>query len=265
VKIFRDVLQKLRGGRAVGDPDRTSRPLAMPAHQAELTLPIGAFSGPGLYLLPASGPPIDLTQEKVTAFAEKVWNDPGGIPPAVKDAADFQRCDICPLVGQGGICDALRPSLPFLAAVDRYKSFDKITAVYRAPDQDILYVCHTTMQRALRYVAILSLLYYCQNGRQYWPYFRGIVPLAEAKDIAIRLYLNIYWVHQAQPEAIREVIERFDREILLTTRNQVKRMSLICRNDAFLNAFVSTQSTIACLALDMPKTVSEAFQAFDRL
>jgi hypothetical protein len=224
----------------------------------------GLLSQPGLYLFFEEGTSIVLTEERIQSLAQAMWEDPNGIPREARAAADFQRCDICPLKGRGGICDALRPSIPFLKEIDRYASFDRVVAVYREHTQDVLHVSATSMQTALEYVSMLSLMYFCQNGRRYWKYFRGITPLTEFQETAIRLYLNIYWLHRGDAEAVNRVIDAFHREILETTRNQIKRMTLICRNDAFLNAFVRTQSATQLLALDMPKRMERAFQAFSQ-
>ncbi len=116
------------------------------------------------------------------------------IPPDIKEADEFQRCSICPERRQTGLCGALRPVLPFLEHVDKYASFDKVTAVYRVKGQEVLNVAATTMQIALSYVVLLTLMYYCLNGREYWRYYFGVVPLAGAETVVARVYLNIYWL-----------------------------------------------------------------------
>ncbi len=96
-----------------------------------------------------------------------------------------------------------------------------------------------------------GLLYYCLNFREYWRYYFGVVPLSSAETVAARIYLNIYWLHKGNKEEIDKVISQFQEELMLTTTNRVKRLSLICKNDAFINAFVNAQMTTEFLSMDI--------------
>jgi len=49
------------------------------------------------------------------------------------------------------------------------------------------------MQEALQFVAIFSLMYYCEVGKQYWKFFLGIHPLMDPEEMITRIHLNIYW------------------------------------------------------------------------
>jgi len=159
------------------------------------------------------------------------------------------------------MCDAIRPTIPFLSIVDKYVSFDEVTAVFVGED-GILRVSYTTMQEALKYVSILSLMNFCKKGKTYWRYFYGINPLMNPKEIAGRLYLNLYFANNGDKERIKEIITRFNEEIMVTSKNQVMRMNLVCKNDAFMNSFVNTQLLTMLLSMDMDKRLEASINEF---
>jgi len=137
-------------------------------------------------------------------------------------------------------CDALRPTLPLLTIIDKYKSFDKVTAIYKGDDIGLCHISYTTMQRALRYVSNLSLMEYCELGKKFQKYYHGIIPIAGTEDIVSRIYLNIYYIHRGNEEAVDEAILELKKDMTIATKNQLKRLNLICKNDAFLNAYILT-------------------------
>lgn len=216
---------------------------------------------PGLHLFAAGGVHLALTEDRIRAFTTKFWHDPDLLPTAVREAAELRRCPMCPLAGQGGLCDALRPALTFLDEVNRFASYDSVTAIYRSPETDMLRIATpVSVQHALRDVAFLSLISYCQNGQQkFGRYFRGIAPLLETVEIANRLYLNIFWIHHGDRDAVNQAVEVFAREILIATRNQNARMHLLCTNDAFLNAFVAAQVAIELLTINVEDRLRKSF------
>ncbi len=221
------------------------------------------FTRKGLYLIFPDSSRLDLTKENIEAVVEKFWNDPAKISPQIKQAAEFQRCHFCPLKRQEDMCDAIRPTMPFLDVVDKYLSFDGVIAVFKG-DRDVLYVSSTTMQEALKYVSALSLMYYCRKGRTHWRYYYGINPLMRPKEIAARLYLNIYFLHNGDKEKVREEITALQEEVMVTSKNQVARMNLVCSKDAFMNAFVNTQISTEFLSMDMDKILEKSFEDFAR-
>jgi hypothetical protein len=223
-----------------------------------VSLRLDDYEQEGLYIILEDSSPLALTRDNIEQTAKKFWEDPGKIDSRVKAAAEFQRCDFCPLRKTGGLCDAIRPTFPFLEALDKYLSYDKVTAVYKE-DKGGLCVHRTTMQKALRYLSTLSLVYYCQVTRKYWKHFWGIMPLMEAQEIAARLYLNFLYLNKANKKAANKEISKFKEEITITSRNQVKRMNLVCDNDAFMNAFVNTQIITDILSFDVGKLVDEGF------
>jgi hypothetical protein len=198
------------------------------------------YEKPGLYLNFEDSSQIALTRENIEATTQEYWMDPDKIPPDVKGAVQFKRCGFCPLKETENFCDALRPTLPLLNVIDKYNSFDEVTAIYKGNEKGLFHVSHTTMQRALRYISNLSLMGYCQVGRKYQKYYYGILPVMDTEQIANSLYLNMYWIHRGDEEVIDELISQMNKEITMTTENQMRRLRLICENDAFLNAFILT-------------------------
>jgi len=45
---------------------------------------------------------------------------------------------------------------------------------------------------------------------------------------------------------------------------QVKRLNLICKNDAFMNAFVNTQIVTTFLSMDIEKSLDKAYEEFEK-
>jgi len=229
----------------------------MTGKEDSINLQFSNYKQEGLYLYFEDSSRLVLTKEVIEQTAEKFWQDPTKISPSVKEADDFQRCSICPGRNQIGLCAGLGTVLPFLEYVDKHNSFDKVVAVYKAKDQEMLNVVTTTMQIALSYVATLSILYYCLKSREYWKYYFGVVPLSSAETVAARIYLNIYWLHKGNKEEIDKIISQFQEELMLTTGNQVKRLNLICKHDAFINAFVYAQVTTAFLSMDINSVLKD--------
>lgn len=216
-----------------------------------INLQFSNYEQEGLYLHFEDSSSLVLTSEVIEQNVEKFWGDPTKILPEVKESDEFLRCSICPGRNEAGLCDGLGPILPFLEYVDKYNSFDKVVAIYRGKDKEVLNVATTTMQTALSYVAIQSLFYYCLKSREYWRYYVGVVPLSGLEMTVARIYLNIYWLHKGNEEETGKAISKFQEDLKLTTKNQVKRLNLICNNDAFINAFVGAQVTTEFLSMDI--------------
>lgn len=186
-----------------------------------INLRLDDYKQKGLYLILQDSSRLILTRENIERLSEKYWEDPVKIPPKVKEAPEFQRCSICPLGESRGFCNGLGPILPFLEVVDKYVSFDKVKAVYRGDEKELFYVSDTTMQQALKYVCILSLTHYCEAGKKYLKYFLGTIPLMQSREIASRLYMNIYLLQEGQENAIHNLISKFKKEIqILATSDQ---------------------------------------------
>ena len=199
------------------------------------------FSTPGLYLLMPDGETITLTHEAITATTQMLLDDPTAIPEHVRSATEYKPCDICPERDRAVICHAIMPTLPFFDDVDRYMSYDKVTAIYREVDSDFVVVSETTMQDALQFITILSLIHHCEVGQQYTAYFEGINPLMPLPEIGRAVFLNIYFASRGDLTLAAQIADEMSANILHTARCQTERLRLISRGDAFLNAFVSTE------------------------
>ena len=228
-----------------------------------VNLRLGDYEQKGLYLIFPDSTRLVLTRENIERVTEEYWKNPSKIPLQIKKTSDFKLCPICPFKGEG-LCFAIRPILPFLEAVDKYVSYDEVTAVYKGDEKQVYHISDTTMQDALKYVSILSLTRYCQTGRKYWRYFFGVIPLMGAQGMAVRLYLNIYWLHKGKIKEIKNFISKFDEEMKTTSENQVKRLNLICKNDAFMNAFIATQITTEFLSMGIGKILEASFDNFEK-
>jgi hypothetical protein len=80
------------------------------------------------------------------------------------------------------------------------------------------------------------------------------------EEFISRLYLNIYWMHQGDRSSIEEVLTRFSQEITEASENQVKRLNLICENDAFLNAFTMASNLAQLLDLSQDELLRKSMQ-----
>jgi hypothetical protein len=238
--------------------------VALAEEERIITVRLSNYEQPGLYLTLKDSTRLVLTRENIEKVTMEYWMNPDEIPPNVKKAVEFQRCGFCPLKGTEDFCDALRPILPLLNIIDNYNSFDEVTAIYRGDETALCHVSYTTMQRALRYISNLSLMEYCQVGKKYWKYFFGIIPIMETGEIVNRLYLNMYWIHKGNKETLDELVSKLNEEITITTRNQTRRLRLICRNDAFLNAFVLTHLITDVLYEDKDTKLRELLKRFDK-
>ncbi len=228
-----------------------------------VSLKLGDYEKRGLYIIFKDGSRLDLSDELVEKITREYWEDPARIPPEVKKAIDFQRCPFCPLESEGGFCNALRPLLPFLEIVDRYVSHDKVIAVYKGHRKEIYRIADSSMQAALLHLSILSLMHHCQAALPYRKYFYGVNPLMSAKEASARIYMNIFWENKGDKELVNKIISEFKIKLTAASKNEMKRLSLICKNDAFINAVVKTQLISEFLSLDYDKILEDAFQRIE--
>lgn len=207
------------------------------------------FNERGLYLLLPEGRRIALTQARVETFAHSFETNLDRIPPEIQNAVHFQACPVCPEKGRALFCHALPATLAFLAELKDFRSHDQVGAVYRGAEPGLVCVPETTMQDALQYVVMLSLLDYCETGLKYGKFFQGTHPLMGSKELLARVHLNIHWDCRGDGPRIKEVLHAFAEEITCTCRCQVQRLRLISERDALINAFVNVQTQIEFLAI----------------
>lgn len=209
------------------------------------------FREPGLYLLWPDGGRLELTRRAIEEATRAMLADPARIPPHVRAAVEYQPCDICPHRETAVICHAIMPTLPFLDEIDRFMSYDRVTAVHRGEGGEGLRVAETTMQEALQFVSILSLTSYCEVGRKYAAWFAGIDPLTPPGEIAATILRRLYLELRGDLARVSAAVATMQEELLHTTSCQVARLRLISRRDAFANAFVVTHATADLLFLDL--------------
>jgi len=217
---------------------------------------ITAFTEPGLYLRPPGSDWLALTRTEIERRMRGMLDDPAAIPPEVRAAVDYAPCDICPEKAGAEICHAIMTTLPFAPEIDRYVSFQNVTAVYREPPTcdgapGGLYVRVTSMQEALQYIAILSLLYYCEVGKKYYACFENVNPLMPAEALARTVFANMHLQCAGDRAAMQALLTRMEDELLQTASCQVKRLQLICKQDAFTNAIVGTHTTTRLLMMEL--------------
>ena len=229
-----------------------------------VTLRLGDFSQKGLYLLFEDATVLPLTESNIANVSRRFWEDPEKIPAETRRNTDFHPCSICPESGKDVMCYTLHPVLPFLDEIDRYFSFDRVTAIYRGDEDRLLHIAEADMQTALQYVCILSLLSYCRVGRKYWKYYYGVIPIMGADSAVQRLYLNAYWLHKGDRAQINRFTGQFQEEISVICGNVMRRLNLICKKDSFVNAFFNMQVAAEFLAMDMDEVLKEAFLTADR-
>ena len=222
----------------------------------------GDFKQVGLYLLFPGGKRIVLTREKIESFAHTFEANLDQIPDKIRSAVAFQACPVCPEKERAKFCHALPATLAFIEEMEGCKSYDKVGAVYRGLQPGLVWVPETTMQEALQFVTILSLMYYCEVGKKYWKFFLGIHPLLSPHEMIARIHLNIYWDCQGDKGKADRVIQSFAEEINCTCRCQVKRLGLICKNDVLMNAFVNTQAQIEYLAMGGDAVLEQSFEEY---
>ncbi|HTY13942.1 MAG TPA: hypothetical protein VMD02_07160 [Candidatus Omnitrophota bacterium] len=226
----------------------------------KLNLDFDKYEKKGLYLIFNDLSHLELTEDRIDELTEKYWNDPAKIPASVKEAFGFKRCPFCPSQKEGGICDALHPILPFLEIVDRYVSYDPVVAVYKGHRKGLLRVADSKMQDALVYLSTLSLIDFCRSAARYRKYYYGVTPLMSAKETSARIYLNIFWEKKGDKAQIDAFLAEFKQLLKVTAENQIKRLSLICKNDVFVNAIAKAQIVTEFLSLDYDKLLEESFR-----
>jgi len=213
----------------------------------------------GLFLHFDDGLSLEITDKIVRAEAERMESDMAAYPPEMRAAVEFSPCRVCPARETAAMCHALPAIAPFLDQLSDYQSFNELSAVYvdrYAPDEScILHVSRTSLQRALQYVAIQSVLGYCEIGRLYYKYFSGIIPFASAQVMAERIYANIMLEKNGDLESVESVIEKMRSNLMVTMACQLKRVRLVSSTDVFANAFVNLHAALEMLGPDHRKRV----------
>ena len=110
-----------------------------------ISIQINKFQEKGLYLIDSKLSIIDFSENNIKKVADTFWNDYDKIPSTIRDQSDFKKCSHCPLMNIKGFCNALQPVLPFLNIIDQYKSYDKVVAIYKGDEEELISISDTTM------------------------------------------------------------------------------------------------------------------------
>lgn len=229
---------------------------------AGMGLSSGDFEKTGLYLLLPNGERIVLTREKIEAFAHTFESNLDQIPDRIRNAVAFGPCPVCPEKCTAAYCHALPPTLAFIEELEGFKSYDKVDVIYRGNGQALVWAPAKSMQEALQFVAILSLMFYCEVGRKYRKFFMGTHPLQSLQEMTTRIHLNVFWDCGGDTQKIGELLEEFAKEINCTCRCQVQRLRLVCKSDALMGAFINALNQIELLALCKGALLEESFDDF---
>jgi hypothetical protein len=220
------------------------------------------FPKNGIYLFLPEGRQIAITRDKIEAFARSFEANLDQFPEGVRQAAAFQACSICPERHRAVFCHALPATLAFVDELKGYKSFQKVTAVYRGPEPTLAVAPQTTMQEALQFVAILGLMYHCEVGKKYWRYFQGIHPLHSPDELSARIYLNVHYECHGDQEEVARTLQIFSEEITTIASCQANRLRMVASDDALVNAFASVQSQIAVLTMRRGNQLAQSFESY---
>jgi hypothetical protein len=220
---------------------------------------LGIHKQEGMYLYSAGGELLDLSKQRVVRLAQEYWNNPEKLPLQIRKNDAFKACSVCPFKDQDVFCSTLKPLLPFLEDMGRFNSYDKVTAIY-VKKEGLEYITETTMQDALQYVTNMSIFEYCEGAKQYHRYFKGIEPFMDIDESRSRLFLNVYWLHGGDLVKVHSAIHEMRQVIMVISKNAVARLNIMCKSDAFSNAYVKAHSFVAFLPLiDIDVTLAKYF------
>ena len=167
------------------------------------------FKPESLLIIFKDGTRLLIDSQEVRKCGYEFFDDPRHVPDEIKKAAGFQRCSVCPYAHTQGYCHALLPMVSFLEKIDQYPSFEPVTVVFRDQISDSNIFKETTLQVALQYVSILSLIHYCELGRTYRDIFLMVSPIMEPRHVAARIYLNLFWQLRGDEKKIAEYLKKF--------------------------------------------------------
>lgn len=224
-----------------------------------MQLDLNAYKKEGMYLLFPTGEKMDLSIDNIKQLSDEFWKDPCLLPTEMREHADFKTCTVCPFRGQAVLCSAMKPLIPFLEQIDKFLSWNRVTAIYVRQDGEVL-VSETDLQKALQYITNMALFEYCEDAKQFKPYFHGILPFMPLEESITRLGLNIFWIHRNDRAKANRTIAEIRHHVTETSKSCIKRLNIMCKSDAFKNAYVRTQTFTEFLAMDTEVLLDRYFQ-----
>lgn len=224
---------------------------------------VDRYKEAGLTIFFDDGQVVDLTYRAVNAAAERLEHDQDAIPADRRSAAEFLPCKVCPARHTAAMCHALPAILPFLDELNPHKSYKHVYALYveKGDEQNspVLHASSTSLQRALHFVAMQSVLSFCEIGRLYRRFFSGVIPFSSSETIAERIYANVMLDNNGRLEEVEKTLQSMRADLTVTMQCQIKRVYLVTRSDAFANAFVNLHLALQLLAPDSLGHLREVF------
>lgn len=221
------------------------------------------YQEPGLTLLFDDGQVVDLSFRAVNSAAERLEHDLSAISAEQRAAVKFNVCKVCPARHTAAMCHALPAILPFLDELNPHKSYKHVYAMYVESgvekEEPVIHLSRTSLQRALHFVAMQSVLSFCEIGRLYRKYFSGIVPFSSPKTIAERIYANVMLEKNGSQDEVHKTLQAMCNDLSVTMECQIKRVRLVSRSDAFANAFVNLHLALYLLKQENLDRVREEF------
>lgn len=214
-----------------------------------------------LHLFFENGEKITFSPEQILDRAKSAWQSPELFPDEIKGAVEMEACDVCPLKGSVDLCHAIFPILHFLDAFEQHPSYERVTIAMINGETKAVQIQETSVQEALQPISILSLTSYCEVGHKYHELFYGVDPFLSPDEFVIRLAMNAFWLAQGNRELATERLKKLFEELEVTIHCQLKRISLITKGDAFLNAFVRMNILTKRLYARGFALVDKAFEA----
>lgn len=205
---------------------------------------------------------IDFVEDEIRKKGYEFLDDPSNVPESVRKAVEFQRCSVCPERHNPGYCHALLPTLSSFEKIDKYPSFAPVTAIYKDEFSDMVCVRETTLQVALQFISVMSLIHFCELGRGYRDLFMMVNPIMDPRDVAARIYLNLYWQMRGDEKKISEKMRKFTIELEVTILCQIERLRLVCKSDSFINAFIMTHVLTNILSESPEASLDKCIQEY---
>jgi hypothetical protein len=219
-----------------------------------MKIDVTAYPDEGMYIHCQDGTFFDFSLTNIARLSTALWNDPSRLSPEIRHDELFKTCAVCPFRGQDVLCSAIKPLLPFLENVERFKSVDRVIIVYRDP-KGIVSTQSADMQTALQYLTDMSVFQYCEDMKGYKEYFVGIRPMRSTQENVQTLLLNVFWRSRGSECEAKRVMGEIQNAIDIITRNCFRRLHLMCRSDAFKNAYVKTHIIGELIALSSDKFI----------
>ena len=95
--------------------------------------------------------------------------------------------------------------------------------------------------------------------KQFNRYFKGITPFMTPKEVAAHIFLNICWLNRQDRGKLDQIIQQLCDDVTLTSKSCINRLRLVCKSDAFVNAYVITHIYPALLSISSEEDINKYF------